>query len=129
MLLQELLRDTRTLLNTTKATREQLETFLKISGLDLGDLLYSESKYNLFVEWLANQEEIEKDYLFVNIAMLEYLADKFNKKQKYTVGEMLDCYAYNNKTNTYILCLNSCGYCILEHYNSLQELKENIYYC
>jgi hypothetical protein len=129
MLLQELSRDTRTLLNNTHATREQLETFLKVSGLDLGDILYRQSKCELFIDWIASNDELEEDeLLFVTNSMIEYLADKYSKQEKYTNGEMLDCYAYDKSTNTFTLCLNSCGTCILEHYNSLQQLKENIYY-
>lgn len=125
MLLQELKQDTTTLLNTTGATREELETFLKVSGMDLGDILYSERKYNLFVEWLQHHEEIETSLIFVNAAMVEYLVDKYSKEQQYTKSEMLDCYAYDKQHNIYYACINSGGDCFIDQYNSLQELQQD----
>lgn len=126
MLLQELSRDTRTLLNNTHATREQLETFLKVSGLDLGDILYRESKYNLFVEWL--EAEKPQELLFVNYSMIEYLVDKYSKEQKYFNSELLDCYAYDPTTQKYYTCLNSGGDCFIDEYNSMEELVQDLYY-
>jgi hypothetical protein len=123
MLLQELSRDTRTLLNNTHATREQLETFLKVSGLDLGDILYRQSKYNLFVEWL--EAEKPQELLFVNYSMIEYLVNKYDKGQKYSKGEMLDCYAFDTKTEKYIVCINSNGDCYIYQYDSINELRED----
>ena len=123
MLLQELKRDTNTLLNTTGATREQLETFLQVTRTDLSELLYKQSSYNLFKQWINTRKT--KQLLFVSAAMIEYLADKYNKGQQYTKGEMINCYAYDSKTKKYISCINSNGNCFIEEYNSIRELQED----
>jgi hypothetical protein len=111
MLLQELKRDTTTLLNTTGATREELETFLKVTNTDLGEILYSQSKYNQFVKWLEHHKEIETGLLFVNIAMVNYLIDKHEKGQQYTTSEKMNCYAFDKSNNQYIFCENKNGIC------------------
>lgn len=124
-LLQELQQDTRFLLKYTGASREQMNEFLDTTGLFLSDILYNESKYNLFVEWLENTDKIAKNLLMVNYAMIEYLVDKYSKGQKYTKGEMLDCYAYDPKTRKYYSCINSGGDCFVEEYNNIQELHSD----
>lgn len=111
MLLQELKRDSKTLLNTTGATREQLETFLNISGITLGEILYFKNKYNQFVKWLEHHKEIETGLLFVNIAMVNYLIDKHEKGQQYTTSEKMNCYAFDKSNNQYIFCENKNGIC------------------
>lgn len=125
-LLQELSRDTQFLLKNTHATREQLEQFLNITGLDLGDILYRQSKCNLFVDWLEHHEKLDKNYLFVNINMLEYLIDKKDKNQPYTNGEMINCYAYDAISEKYFTCVNINEMCELEEYNITKEIIEEI---
>lgn len=127
-LLQELKRDSKTLLNTTGATREQLETFLNISGITLGEILYFKNKYNLFVDWLKHQEALNKNLLLVNVSMIEYLVDKYDKGQQYTTSEKIDCYAYDKATNTFIACVNSNGDCFIYEYNNIKELKLDLIY-
>ena len=113
MLLQELKRDTNILLNSLKATREQLETFLKVTRTDLADVLYKKSSYDLFKQWLNSK--IQDNLLFVSYEMIEYLQDKNLKDQQYTKGEMINCYAYNKQTRQYILCVNSNGRCLISN--------------
>ena len=125
-LLQELNLDTNYLLRNTKATQEQLNEFLQITGLDLGDVLYKESKYNLFVDWLKHHEELEEYYLFVNNNMIEYLIDKKHKNQPYSKGELLNIYAYEPRENKYYTCVNINGEIELESYNTTAEIIEEI---
>ena len=69
---------------------KNLAEFEKVTGLTLGDILYSESKNELFKDWLQRHEELDKNYLFVNYAMIEYLQDKQEKDQQYTTGEKIN---------------------------------------
>ena len=125
-LLQELIEDTRILLNNTGATRKELDNFTSVSGIDLSEILYSQRKHNIFVDWLEHHEELDKNYLFVNINMLEYLIDKKDKNQPYTNGEMINCYAYDAISGKYFTCVNINGMCELEEYNITKEIIEEI---
>ena len=125
-LLQELSRDTRTLLNNTHATREQLETFLKVTGMELWQLLYNKENCNLFTDWIETEAKA-KNMLFVNIAMIEYLADKCEKDEQYTAGEKLVCYAYDTKANNIVVCSTLHGNYFDYYYNTFKELQEDLY--
>lgn len=115
-LLQEIIQDTQYFFNTSGITREQFTEFEKVTNLTIGDILYRESQYDLFADWLNKHEELDKKYLFVNYAMIEYLQDKQDKLQQYTKGEKINCYAYNTKTLKYYICLNEAGACkVTEH--------------
>ena len=109
MLLQELKRDTESLLYNLKITREQLETFLKVTRTDLADVLYRKSSYDLLKNWINSKTP--ENVLFVSYETIEYLQDKALKNQQFTKGEMINCYAYNKQTGNYILCVNSSGHC------------------
>lgn len=68
MLYQELYKDTKTLLQTTKATRNDLDIFCENSGLDLSDLLYKKSCYDAFCDY------IKTGVINQNIKGLDYSA-------------------------------------------------------
>ena len=125
MLLQELKRDTQTLLNNLNATREQLETFLKVTRTDLGEVLYKQSSYSLLKQWINSKTP--DNILFVSYEMIEYLQDKKLKGQEFTKGEMINCYAYNKETHTYILCVNNNGHCHISNIDCGIEYLET--YC
>ena len=63
--------------------------------------------------------------LMVSYAMIEYLADKYSKGQRFTKDEKLNCYAYDKKSRKYISCINSNGDCFIDEYNSIRELQED----
>lgn len=67
------------------------------------------------------------DLFMVNISMIDYLVDKYNKKQKYTRSEKVNCYAYDEQTKKYISCINRNGDCFIDEYTSLQELQQDLY--
>ena len=127
-LLQELIEDTRYLLNTTGATREQLDEFTRVSGIDLGEILYSQSKHNIFMEWLHFSKEVNQKALFLYIAMVEYLEDKEEKQEAFTSGEKINCYAYDKTENKYYLCENEKGYCFIYAFDNLKHLFEELKY-
>jgi hypothetical protein len=126
MLLQELSRDTRTLLNNTHATREQMDEFLNTTGLFLNDILYSENKYNMFMDWLKNASKLSRNMLFVNIAMIDYLFDKHEKDEQYTKGEKLVCYAYDPKSNNVVVCNTVYGEYYDYYFNNFTELQQDL---
>ena len=67
------------------------------------------------------------DLFMVSIAMIDYLVDKYNKNQKYTKGEKINCYAYDKTTKKYMSFINSNGDCFVDEYNSLTELQQDLY--
>lgn len=126
MLLQELQRDTNTLLNNLNATREQLETFLKVSGIDLSEVLYKQSSYNLLKDWIDTQNKLPKDLLFVSIATIDYLFSKHEKAEKYNRGEKLVCYAYDPKANNVVVCNTLYGTYYDYYFDNFTELQQDL---
>jgi len=55
-ILQDLHRYRLDLLESTGSTQNQLEQFLNFSGFRLDELLYRESVYNLYVEFLKDNK-------------------------------------------------------------------------